>query len=157
MVRERICGRRSEAVDVQRRMRYLRTRLMRARKSTTPTLGRSDWEMTPVSTRAALAEPHSAITEERARVQRRKAARLRRSQSIADARPDENSLRNRELRWLIAHRREYPGLWLALDGSVLVASSASLIEALDQARQKGSTNPLLAWSEDVAEMPFGGW
>jgi hypothetical protein len=44
--------------------------------------------------------------------------------------------------------------WL---GYALVASSKSLAEVLRQARHKGSANPLVAWSDEIAEAPFGGW
>ena len=94
----------------------------------------------------------------RARIEHLKAARLKRSRSNAEpARTDENSFRSLEFQWLTTHRKAYPGLWLALEGDVLVASSKSLIEALRQARLKGFANPLVAWSEDIPETPFGGW
>ena len=86
------------------------------------------------------------------------AARLRKSQPNAgSARPNQNPFRSLELQWLATHRQEYPGLWLALEADVLVASSKSLIEVLRQARHKGFANPLVAWSEDSSEIPFGGW
>ena len=85
-------------------------------------------------------------------------ARLRRLRSHGEsARSEESVLRSRERRWLAAHRHSYPGLWLALDGDALIASGNSLMEVLREAKQKGSTNPLVAWSEEIEEAPFGGW
>ena len=146
MVHNRICERRSEALATQRRMQYLRANAVRAPKSTFRTDKIRDLGTASFSDRTALAERY------------RNDARLRRSRANGEAtRPEANSLRDRELQWLAAHRHEYPGLWLALDGYALVASSQSLAEVLRQARHKGSPNPLVAWSDEIAEAPFGGW
>lgn len=158
MVRNRISERRAEALAAQRRTQYLRARVMPAPRSVAPTLERRDSKTTLMFNRAALAERDSAFKKARARIQHLKAARLRRSQSNAgSALPNENLFRSLELQWLATHRQEYPGLWLALEADVLVASSKSLIEVLRQARHKGFANPLVAWSEDSSEIPFGGW
>jgi hypothetical protein len=146
MVHIRICERRSEALATQRRMQYLRANAVGARKSTFRTDKVRDLGTASFSDRTTLAERY------------RNDARLRRSRAKAEAaRPEGNSFRDRELQWLAAHRHEYPGLWLALDGDALVASSQSLAEVLRQARRKGSPNPLVAWSNEIAEAPFGGW
>jgi hypothetical protein len=152
MVLNRISERRAEALAAERRRQDLRAHLMPARKSTSPTLEHRDSKTTPMSRHAAL------LKKARARLQHLNAARLRRSQPNAEKeRPNENLSRSLELQWLTTHRQAYPGLWLALEGDVLVASSKSLIEALRQARDKGFANPLVAWSEDIPETPFGGW
>jgi hypothetical protein len=155
MVRHRICEKWSEALALQRGMEYLRAKAMGARKSTGRTGERSNFQVAPISNRTALAERQFAAA---ARFRHRNDARLRRSQaSIEVASLEGNSLRSHEFRWLVAHRHEYPGLWLALDGDVLVASNKSLVEVLCQARHKGSPNPLVALSDEIEEAPFGGW
>jgi hypothetical protein len=114
--------------------------------------------MDSVSDRIAFAERHSVLNKAIARLRYRDDARLRRLRSNGEAtRQEASSFRDREFQWLAAHRNEYPGLWLALDGDALVASSNSLAEVLRQARHKGSANPLVAWSDEIAEAPFGGW
>lgn len=150
MVHNRICERLSESLVVQRGLEYLRAKAMRARKVSPQAGERRDFEMVPISKRAALAERRSAAI---ARFRHRHDARLKPSQSNVE----DNSLRSREFQWLIVHRHEHPGLWLALDGDVLVASNKSLVDVLCQARRKGFPNPLVAWSDEIPEAPFGGW
>jgi hypothetical protein len=101
---------------------------------------------------------HSAFKKAIARLQYSNDRRLQQSKSnVEEVIPEENSSRSLEFKWLSAHRQAYPGLWLALDGDVLVASDKSLAEALRQARRRGSVNPLVVWSDETAEAPFGGW
>jgi hypothetical protein len=158
MVHNRICEKRAEALATQRRTQYLRANAARARQNTSRTDKVRDLRMASISDRTVLVERRPALKKALACLRYRDDARLRQSQSDGEApRAEENSFRDRELQWLAAHRHEYPGLWVALDGYTLVASSQSLAEVLRQARHKGSPNPLVAWSGEIAEAPFGGW
>jgi hypothetical protein len=146
MVHDWIDERRSEALAAERRTQYVPASAVGARKCTFRTDKVRDLGTASFPDRTALAERY------------RNHARLRRSRAnTKETRLDADSFRDRELQWLAAHRHEYPGLWLALDGDALVASSQSLAEVLRQARRKGSPNPLVAWSNEIAEAPFGGW
>lgn len=152
MVRNRAGERRREAIASQKRMERVRIREKSSPNATFPSAKRSTAPMSRAFTRATSAQRHSAFARARALNQRANAAQLWRSRSKSD-----ETSRIDEVRWLIAHRREYPGMWLAVEGNVLVASSASLVEALQRAEQKSVRNPLVVWSEDVSEAPFGGW
>lgn len=49
----------------------------------------------------------------------------------------------RRLEWLKAHREEYAGLYVALDGDKLVGQGATMREAREQAIENGVDNPFL--------------
>jgi hypothetical protein len=61
------------------------------------------------------------------------------------------------LAWLKAHREEYAGLYVALDGDRLVGSGASMREAREQALQAGSEHPFITHVSSANDAPFGGW
>jgi hypothetical protein len=154
MVRDKF-RERLEALSAYQRTQYRRLHAVHGRKGAAQTRDFYDVNTTLFSARGARAEREAAAKRVRERVRRAAAARARKPSREAGA--GNSQSRVLELHWLNAHRHEYPGLWLALDGDNLAGASESLAEALRQAQQKGSTNPLVAWSEDPREVPFGGW
>lgn len=65
--------------------------------------------------------------------------------------------RAQHLAWLKAHREEYAGKYVALDGDRLVGSGSSIREAHEQARRGGIDHPFLVHVSSVNDAPFGGW
>lgn len=65
--------------------------------------------------------------------------------------------RRRQLEWLKAHREEYAGLYVALDGDRLVGKGKTILEARAQARQNGVENPFLMRMTSENEILPGGW
>lgn len=65
--------------------------------------------------------------------------------------------RAQHLAWLKAHREEYAGQYVALDGDRLVGNAATIREAREQARQHGVEHPFLTHISSANEAPFGGW
>lgn len=65
--------------------------------------------------------------------------------------------RAQHLSWLKAHREEYAGKYVALDGDRLVGSGSSIREAHEQGRRAGVDHPFLVHVSSVNDAPFGGW
>jgi hypothetical protein len=65
--------------------------------------------------------------------------------------------RIQEQEWLARHQREYPGAWVALEGSVLLAVGPSLKEVRETAKRMGHERPLLHHIPEEFDVPFGGW
>jgi hypothetical protein len=65
--------------------------------------------------------------------------------------------RAQHLAWLKAHREEYAGQYVALDGDRLVGNGATIREAREQARQHGVEHPFLTHVSSASDAPFGGW
>lgn len=65
--------------------------------------------------------------------------------------------REQHLAWLKAHREDYAGKYVALDGERLVGCGASIRDAHEQARRAGVDQPFLVHVSSVNEAPFGGW
>jgi hypothetical protein len=65
--------------------------------------------------------------------------------------------RRQHSEWLKAHREEYAGQYVALDGDRLVGQGRTLKEASEQARQSGVANPFLVRVTSENEVLFGGW
>ena len=65
--------------------------------------------------------------------------------------------RGREMRWLIEHRDEYAGQWVALAGDRLIAHGSAAREVFAAARAAGVERPLVAQVEPKDALPFGGW
>lgn len=65
--------------------------------------------------------------------------------------------RAQHMAWLKAHREEYAGKYVALDGDRLVGFGASIQEARDQARRQGVDKPFIAHVSSANDVPFGGW
>ena len=70
---------------------------------------------------------------------------------------DDQEVRRRRLDWLKAHREEYAGQYVALDGDVLVGHGATIAEAHEQAKRKGVQSPFLVRLTSEKEILFGGW
>jgi Family of unknown function (DUF5678) len=77
----------------------------------------------------------------------------------AEAPPSEpDPERVREYVWLKAHRHEYPGQYVALDGDRIVSHGADGRAVLAEARSVGVPYPLMVRIEAADELPFyGGW
>ena len=58
------------------------------------------------------------------------------------------STREREMRWLSEHRREYTGQWVALDGDRLLSHNEDLGKVFDEAHAQGVASPFTAFMED---------
>jgi predicted membrane GTPase involved in stress response len=59
--------------------------------------------------------------------------------------------------WLKAHREEFAGQYVALDGDRLVGVGATIREAHEQARLQGVESPFITHISSVNDAPFGGW
>jgi hypothetical protein len=59
-----------------------------------------------------------------------------------------------ELRWLIKHRNEYAGQWVALDGDKLIASGPNASLVYEAARESGVALPLVTEVEASDELAF---
>lgn len=60
-----------------------------------------------------------------------------------EAASQDEEMRRRRLEWLKAHREEYAGQYVALDGDRLVGEGATIREAREEALQNGVANPFL--------------
>jgi hypothetical protein len=65
--------------------------------------------------------------------------------------------RRQHLEWLKAHREEYAGQYVALDGDKLVGQGRTIKEANEQARQNGVAHAFLVRVTSENEVVFGGW
>jgi predicted Zn-dependent protease len=63
----------------------------------------------------------------------------------------------RERAWINAHRDEYLGQWVALDGDRLVAHGTDARSVYDEARSSGVSVPYLAHVTPKVEAYVGGW
>jgi Family of unknown function (DUF5678) len=59
-------------------------------------------------------------------------------------------------RWMAAHRAEYAGQWVALDGDRLIASGATEAEVADAAEADGASLPLIGYIPHPDELTFIG-
>ncbi|MCI0666143.1 MAG: DUF5678 domain-containing protein [Acidobacteria bacterium] len=65
--------------------------------------------------------------------------------------------RSKEYEWLEQHRKEYSHQWVALDGDRLVSSNTDCRLAIDEARQKGVPDALIAYVEPTDARPLIIW
>lgn len=65
--------------------------------------------------------------------------------------------RAQHLAWLKAHREQYAGQYVALDGDRLAGSGTTMREAREQAQQQGVAQPFLVHVSSERDAPFGGW
>ena len=65
--------------------------------------------------------------------------------------------RQQHMEWMKAHREEYAGQYVALDGDRLAGQGRTLAEAHQQARQNGVNNPFLVRLTSENEVLCGGW
>jgi hypothetical protein len=59
--------------------------------------------------------------------------------------------------WLAAHRREYVGKWIVLDGERLVGAGDDPRPIVERARAEGVTMPFVKFIRDTSEPFMGGW
>lgn len=65
--------------------------------------------------------------------------------------------RQQHMAWMKAHREEYAGQYVALDGDRLVGQGRTLAEAHQQAQQNGVREPFLVRLTSESEVLVGGW
>lgn len=63
----------------------------------------------------------------------------------------------REMQWLVDHRHEYPGEWVALDGNRMIAHSKNHAEVWAAADADGAYLPLVARVPDPDDPPYVGF
>lgn len=61
------------------------------------------------------------------------------------------------MQWLKAHRSEYGGKYVALDGDRLLAVGATYREVVEAAQQSGVINPFIDYVSPPDGVGFGGW
>lgn len=76
---------------------------------------------------------------------------------LAEERPYGDAHFGREYAWIRAHRNEYAGQYVALDGEQLLAAGESGRAVLAEARKLGVPVPFITRIEAPDELPFGGW
>ena len=59
--------------------------------------------------------------------------------------------------WVKEHRAEYQGKYVALDDGKLVGTGKNFPEALKEAKQNGSENPMITYIFPLDSEPFAGW
>jgi hypothetical protein len=64
--------------------------------------------------------------------------------------------RSREQQWIAAHRDEYLGQWLIVEGDRLIAHGPNARTVYDEARDTGIEAPFLIHVKPADERPFGG-
>lgn len=83
-----------------------------------------------------------------ARAHARPKAKIRRVET-----PD----RSLEMKWIVEHRKEYSGQWVALDGDRLLSHGKDAREVFAIARNSGVEAPFFVHLEAEDALPFGGW
>lgn len=69
----------------------------------------------------------------------------------------DDEIRRRRLAWIKAHREEYAGQYVALDGDVLIGAGRTIREADEQARDMGIKHPFLVRITSEHETLSAGW
>lgn len=59
--------------------------------------------------------------------------------------------------WLKAHRNEYIGKWIVLDGDRLIGAGDDPRPIVKQARDEGVENPFVKFIKESTEPFMGGW
>lgn len=59
--------------------------------------------------------------------------------------------------WLQAHRHEYIGQWVVLDGDRLIGAGDDPLPFIEQARAEGVKSPFMEFIRDTSEPFMGGW
>lgn len=62
-----------------------------------------------------------------------------------------------ERAWIEAHRDEYLGQWVALDGDRLIAHGSDAKKVYEEARAQGTIAPYLAHVDPKVAAYIGGW
>ena len=68
-----------------------------------------------------------------------------------------DDIRQRRTEGIIAHREEYAGQYVALEGDSLVGAGRTIREAHEQAKEKGFKNPFLVRITSEHETLSAGW
>lgn len=84
------------------------------------------------------------------------AARSGRQVAAAELSPEKLKWELR-MSWIKAHRAEYAGGYVALDGDRLVGAGKTYKEASLAAKQNGVMNAFITQLSAEDEAPFGGW
>ena len=63
----------------------------------------------------------------------------------------------KEREWLKAHRHEYVGKWVVLDGDRLVGAGEDPRPIVEQARAEGVTLPFVEFIRDLSERVRARW
>ncbi|HKQ08176.1 MAG TPA: DUF5678 domain-containing protein [Blastocatellia bacterium] len=69
----------------------------------------------------------------------------------------DDDIRQRRTEWIKAHREEYAGKYVALEGDQLVGVGQTIREARQQAKEKGFKNPFLVRLTSEHETLSAGW
>ena len=69
----------------------------------------------------------------------------------------DDEIRQRRIEWIKAHREEYAGQYVALEGERLVGVGRTIREANEQAKAKGSKNPFLVRITSEQDTLSAGW
>lgn len=69
----------------------------------------------------------------------------------------DDDIRKLRMEWIKAHREEYAGQYVALEGDRLVGAGRSIREANEQAKEKGFKNPFLVRITSEHETLSAGW
>ncbi len=77
--------------------------------------------------------------------------------SETDATNPDDETRQRRMEWIKAHREEYAGKYVALEGDRLVGVGRTIREAHEQAKEKGFKNPFLVRITSEHETLSAGW
>ena len=65
--------------------------------------------------------------------------------------------RRLEMQWVEAHREQYAGRWVALDGETLISHGPNAKEVFEEADRSGVERPLVIQIEPQDTLPFAGW
>ena len=88
--------------------------------------------------------------------ERRRLRSLETLESNGGAKSDYRT-RERERAWIVAHRDEYPGKWVAVEDDNLVAQGTNPRQVYLAAREAGIEVPYLVRVEKREEPHTGGW
>ena len=100
------------------------------------------------------------ILEEARKLPREEQRRLRAALNALDANGDTQPAyrtNEQERAWINAHRDEYLGQWVALDGDHLIAHGADARTVYEAARAQGVEIPYIDRVEPQVEAFIGGW
>jgi hypothetical protein len=65
--------------------------------------------------------------------------------------------RSREMAWITAHRQEYLGEWVALDGERLIAHGSDPMSFRYKVRSEGIQRPFIVHIHEEPGPFMGGW
>lgn len=77
--------------------------------------------------------------------------------SQTDVTGSDDDIRKLRMEWIKAHREEYAGQYVALEGDRLVGAGRTIREANEQAKEKGFKNAFLVRITSEYETLSAGW